>query len=105
MKNVQITKERLLELEKAEAKLTALENGGVDNWEWYGEAMDALLKQQEFDAEVDATFDELVGELMSGAYEPSERGAGFAPSDDGFESALKLFKDFILKVQQGKVSE
>lgn len=32
---------RLLE---REAELIALENGGVDNWEWYGESMDKIEK-------------------------------------------------------------
>ena len=27
-------------------KLAALENGGVDNWEWYGESMNYFLKEQ-----------------------------------------------------------
>lgn len=34
-----IDEKRLEELLKAEAKLQALENAGVDNWEWYSEAM------------------------------------------------------------------
>lgn len=37
---------RLKELEKAEQKLLALEAGGVDNWEWYDEAMTPVLKSQ-----------------------------------------------------------
>lgn len=35
----EITAERLKTLERAEAKLQALEAGGVDNWEWYGESL------------------------------------------------------------------
>ena len=27
-------------------KFTALENGGVDNWEWYGESINDFLKEQ-----------------------------------------------------------
>lgn len=38
---VTITQKRLDELEKAEAKLQALQNGGVDNWEWYDDSMDS----------------------------------------------------------------
>jgi len=37
-----ITEERLKELEAAEKKLSALEANGVDNWEWYSEAMRGL---------------------------------------------------------------
>lgn len=38
-----ISKEELIELIKALYKLAALENGGVDNWEWYGESISDFL--------------------------------------------------------------
>ena len=38
-----ISKKRLLELLEADAKLEALENGGVDNWEWSGASMSDYL--------------------------------------------------------------
>lgn len=34
-----VPEERLLELFSAENKMIALESGGVDNWEWYGESI------------------------------------------------------------------
>jgi lactate dehydrogenase-like 2-hydroxyacid dehydrogenase len=37
---VVITKKRLRELEDSELKLTALEQAGVDNWDWYDDAME-----------------------------------------------------------------
>lgn len=39
-----ITKERLLELLETEARYEALQSGGVDNWEWYGEANREYLR-------------------------------------------------------------
>lgn len=36
---VTITKKRLAELKLYEAKFIALENAGVDNWDWYDDAM------------------------------------------------------------------
>lgn len=36
---VTIKREDLIGLVKASMKLEALEVGGVDNWEWYGEAL------------------------------------------------------------------
>lgn len=33
-----VSESRLKELIEAELRLEALESGGVDNWEWYGEA-------------------------------------------------------------------
>ena len=43
-----ITKSQLVELLMAEAKLNALESGGVDNWEWYGESRKDFLKETGF---------------------------------------------------------
>ncbi len=37
--NVTITREEYETLKRETAKLAALEAGGVDNWEWYGEAL------------------------------------------------------------------
>lgn len=42
-----IVEENLLkELWINDLKLAALENGGVDNWEWYGESISDFLKEQ-----------------------------------------------------------
>ncbi len=41
-KSMVITVARYEELLKAEKILNALRRGGVDNWEWYGDAMDIL---------------------------------------------------------------
>ena len=38
-----ISENRLLELLETEAKFIALENGGVDNWEWYGPSLNEYL--------------------------------------------------------------
>ena len=34
-----VPEKRLLELLEIEARMAALETGGVDNWEWYGDAL------------------------------------------------------------------
>lgn len=38
-----VPKEELIELVEALYKLAALENGGVDNWEWCGESVTDFL--------------------------------------------------------------
>ena len=43
--NYIVSKERLLELLKAEDKLTVLEGDGVDNWTWYMEGRRQYLKE------------------------------------------------------------
>lgn len=42
-----ITQEQLNHLEDRDAKLEALEAGGVDNWEWYGESLKDYWKERE----------------------------------------------------------
>ncbi len=36
---VQVDEKRLAELIRNEQKLKLLENGGVDNWDWYGDSL------------------------------------------------------------------
>ncbi len=43
MKYYIISEERLKELLEEEARYIALENGGVDNWEWYGASIQDYL--------------------------------------------------------------
>lgn len=40
MKKYIISEKELTSLIKDSWKLNALENGGVDNWEWYGDALE-----------------------------------------------------------------
>jgi|SRR6478735_35505 len=89
-----ISKKRLKELEKAEAKLNALENGGVDNWEWYDQAMTAYNDSVELEEKVEQLLEDIECTLLVGVYEPSERGAGFAASDDAREQTLEILMNF-----------
>lgn len=44
-----VSKEYYAYLLDRDAKLNALEIGGVDNWEWYGEAMSEFYNEPEKD--------------------------------------------------------
>ena len=44
---VKIEQRRLLALLEAYFKLAALESGGVDNWEWYGDSLCQYLEEDE----------------------------------------------------------
>lgn len=46
---VAITKPALEHLLRRSRILEALENAGVDNWEWYGDAMATLEEEEEDD--------------------------------------------------------
>ena len=45
MKYYLIEESRLKQLLESEARLDALEYGGVDNWEWYGESLSHYLDE------------------------------------------------------------
>ena len=63
--NYIISKERLLELLKAEDQLNVLEQDGVDNWSWYMESRRQYLKEGaeiygiNIDKDEDFDFDDL----------------------------------------------
>ena len=42
-----ITEEEYQDLQDSELKLSCLEMGGVDNWNWYGEAMSKYWEEKE----------------------------------------------------------
>lgn len=44
MRHYVIKESELLELLEARLRLAALENGGVDNWEWYGDSLCDYLR-------------------------------------------------------------
>ncbi len=44
---ITIKKEDYASLQKRDFKLQCLENGGVDNWEWYGESLNAYNEKYE----------------------------------------------------------
>lgn len=44
---VKIEQRKLLNLLEAYFKLAALESGGVDNWEWYGDSLCQYLEEDE----------------------------------------------------------
>lgn len=60
MSEVKITERRLKELERAAAKLAALEAGGVDNWEWYSESLKEYRKEEQVDELLDQYTDEIL---------------------------------------------
>lgn len=85
-----VSEKRLKELERAEAKLNALEAGGVDNWEWYGESLKEYRVENELEEKREDLLDELEVIFGECAYEPSERGAGIAFTDDYRSEAMCL---------------
>lgn len=58
---VTISKKEYFDLLMAQEKLTRLENGGVDNWDWYGESLhsDEDMDWDEFEEQTKATVEAL----------------------------------------------
>lgn len=89
-----ITKQRLKDLEDCEAKLGALEMGGVDNWEWYGESLKGYFKEKELAEGMEDLVEEICEIANEGINEPAGRGCGFGLSEqfeDSIEKAIRLY--------------
>lgn len=54
---VKIEQRKLLVLLEAYFKLAALESGGVDNWEWYGDSLCQYLQEDEMNKTQDEDYD------------------------------------------------
>lgn len=54
---VKIEQKKLLALLEAYFKLAALESGGVDNWEWYGDSLCQYLQEDEMNRPQDDDYD------------------------------------------------
>ena len=54
---VKIEQRKLLNLLEAYFKLAALESGGVDNWEWYGDSLFQYLQEDEMNKTQDDDYD------------------------------------------------
>lgn len=54
---VKIEQRKLLDLLEAYFKLAALESGGVDNWEWYGDSLCQYLQEDEMNKTQDDDYD------------------------------------------------
>lgn len=53
-----IDKDTLYDLLESDFKYWALENGGVDNWEWYGDSLDDAIESYNADAGTDFDYAE-----------------------------------------------
>ena len=87
-----ISKERMHELEKKEKKLLALEVGGVDNWEFYSESMKEYHNDIEYEEKLNDLLEEIEVAILEGVYEPSEKGAGYCSQPESRDNAFEILK-------------
>jgi hypothetical protein len=95
-----ITAERLAELEDIEAKMSALEAGGVGNWTDYDTALEDYRENKQDQERFDDIIDDMLATMTEYIEEPAGHGAGFGLF--GAEAALKgiLTRNFMLKDNQ-----
>lgn len=101
---VNITEARLKELERIESKMLALEAGGVDNWEWYGES----LKDWNKENELDELIGNFIGEFCENYFEFTEvdfpagldAGANVTFNNEWDSFFEKLIRKFLTKYDE-----
>tara|TARA_R110000737_G_scaffold350568_2_gene389950 strand:- start:300 stop:593 length:294 start_codon:yes stop_codon:yes gene_type:complete len=87
---MEISKSRLKELQLIEEKMNALECAGVDNWEGYGIALEKIEEKQERYSKISKVVEEAMEVIQESAFEPSERGAGWASTEEAEQDATDL---------------
>ena len=97
---MEITKARLKKLELIEAKMSALECAGVDNWEGYGIAMEEIEKQERVDNVIEEAAEKALQVLEESLHEPSERGAGFSTTDEAQDEAFEILKKCLIELSK-----
>lgn len=104
MSKVEINANYLAELERSNRKLKALEQGGVDNWEWYSESLKHFFKEEEQEEILEVAINDILEFLCVEAdiYEPSERGAGYTIDlgANEYQQFKKLINTIILKYNE-----
>lgn len=91
----EIDRERLEELEDIEMKMLALEAGGVDNWEFYGESLNGYFDRKKKAEKISMAIDEVVEALCEGVEEPAGHGCGFGVRPECIEDANKILAKFM----------
>ncbi len=98
MTKITVDEKRLKELERAYAKLQALENGGVDNWEWYGESLKEWHKENRLEELLDEVIENVHDIMVDGVDHdfPAGREAGISLNLN--TSGEEMFRKIFLKL-------
>jgi len=92
---MEIKKERLEELLKAEQKLSALEIVGVDDWSGYSIAMDNVKRQNEKSDKIRDAVAKVMDILQGSLYEPSVHGAGYSITEEAGNEAEQVLLECV----------
>ena len=97
---IKITPQEHDALLKSQRKLQALEAGGVDNWEWYGESLTEFNKEEDRAEALEDLLTELCECLCESMYQPSEMGAGFAFDEGSMTAAMAVLNTKIKELNE-----
>lgn len=101
---MKISEKEYAELKDAQAKLNALENGGVDNWDNYDDALDDYYRHKEIENEFDEAWSNALSHLSSCVDEPAGSGCGYGFTNNSNEMRLAVeeVKTFISNFYEAK---
>lgn len=95
-----VPEDRFKELLRAERVLQALQASGVDNWEFYDDALEDIRKEGEYEDKLSDLLDELCECLCTGVEQPAGQGCGYGFSASSLDSALEVLKAGIKELKK-----
>lgn len=95
---MEISNKRIKELIDSEAKLHALEGGGVDNWEGYENSLEQYFKEHDFNEELEEGINGILEVLGEGVIEPAGTGCGYGFNERAPEQADALIRVLVKKL-------
>ena len=94
-----ISSERLAELERIEAKMTALEAGGVDNWEGYSVSLESWHAEAELEELISEYTTLIVNIALNNSLDFNLNSADTTSSDGGKASIAASLREYAGKVK------
>lgn len=97
--DIKISAKRLKELERAQAKLQALESGGVHDWEWFEESLKEWNKENRLEEILEEVVENIHDIMVDGVdYDfPAGRDAGISLTlnQSGEEGIKNIFMQLV----------
>ena len=91
----QISEERYNVLLNKEKLIATLSRHGVDNWDYYEDAINDYNEELILIDKRDVCMEEIEEILLTSAYEPAGSGCGYATTQKAMEDARKVLDEYI----------
>lgn len=105
MSEVKISQDKYDKMQRQIAKLEALEAGGVDNWEWYGESLKDWFAENELMEAMDDAIEGINDVLVDADVDqPAGSGCGYsiAFDEDAMKKVMASFLEKAMEIEQDK---